>query len=968
MRTEWPLSATRAERFARLREQFLDATAAPERERFERLSVADAGFAAELAWVWSASEFAAGVCRRQAEAFLDLAETGALQRPWMPDAIATALDARLGGCASEDDLGLRLRRFRNLWMLRIVWRDLTRKAPLEETLGALSELAEACVRGALAVLHPRACAQWGTPRGADSGAPQELVVVAMGKLGGGELNLSSDIDLIFAYPEGGETDGARSLDNQEFFLRLGRKLIRALDEHTAEGFVFRVDLRLRPYGDSGPLVASFDALADYYQTQGRDWERYAMIKARPISGSAAARDRLAALLRGFTYRKYIDYSVIQGLRDLKALINREVARRELADDVKLGRGGIREIEFIAQSFQLIRGGRDRRFQTQRLHEVLQLIDAEHLLPDGAGALLWRDYRLLRDTEHALQAWRDQQTQQLPTDPDARACLAAVLGYPDWAGFAAALDAARARVQRLFDAVVTPAGEDVDGDRERLRNLWLQAGTAAELAALGYGDQGDAAAAALAELHAARPIQAMTPESRARLDRVMPLIIADCAGADPPAGTLRRVIAVVAAVARRSVYLTLLSENPGARRQLVRLCAASPWIADELAQHPALLDELLDPAALYAPPDRDGIARELREHLARTPSDDLEAQMEALRYFRRAHALRAAAAEITGALPLMRVSDQLTWLAEAILATVLDSARAHLVARHGEPAAAPGTPPPGLLILGYGKLGGIELAHGSDLDLVFLHDADATRETTGQHPLTNEQFFIRLGQRIIHILSARTASGVLYEVDMRLRPSGNSGLLVSSLAAFARYQADSAWVWEHQALVRARAVAGSAALAERFAEIRHAVLCRRRERAALAAEVRAMREKMRAHLGSKAQGFGAGLFDLKQDPGGIVDIEFMVQFLVLAESHRHPELTRWTDNIRILGDLEAAGVLRALDAETLREAYKGYRMAGHRLQLQRQPALVPAAEFAAARAAVTAIWERLLHPNHIVEET
>jgi len=966
VRSEWPLSAARAALFARLREQFWDAATPAERERFERLC-ADAAFAAELAWVWSASEFAAGVCRRQAGAFVDLAEAGGFQCPWSPDAIAVELGARLAGCAGEGDLGVRLRRFRNLWMLRIVWRDLTRKAPLEETLGALSELAEASVRGALDVLHPLACAQWGTPRGADSGAPQELVVVAMGKLGGGELNLSSDIDLIFAYPEGGETDGARSLDNQEFFLRLGRKLIRALDEHTAEGFVFRVDMRLRPYGDSGPLVASFDALADYYQTQGRDWERYAMIKARPISGTSAARDRLAALLRGFTYRKYIDYSVIQALRDLKALINREVARRELADDVKLGSGGIREIEFIAQSFQLIRGGRDRRFQTQRLHEVLDLIDAERLLPEGAGARLWQDYRLLRDTEHALQARRDQQTQQLPTDPDVRDCLAAVLGYPDWPGFAAALGAARARVRQLFDAVVAPGGDEVDEDR--LRSLWLQAGSAEELAALGYDDQGDAAAAALAELHAARPIQAMTAEARTRLDRLMPLIIGACTGAAQPTGTLRRVIAVVVAVARRSVYLTLLSENPGARRQLVRLCAASPWIADELAQHPALLDELLDPAALYAPPDRDGIARELREYLARTPSDDLEAQMEALRYFRRAHALRAAAAEITGALPLMQVSDQLTWLAEAILAAVLDIARAHLVARHGEPAAAPGAPPPGLLILGYGKLGGIELAHGSDLDLVFLHDADdGARETDGAQPLSNEQFFIRLGQRIIHILSARTASGVLYEVDMRLRPSGNSGLLVSSLAAFARYQADSAWVWEHQALVRARAIVGGETLAARFAEIRHAVLCRRRERAALAAEVRAMREKMRDHLGSKAQGLGTGLFDLKQDPGGIVDIEFMVQFLVLAESHRHPELTRWTDNIRILGDLEAAGVLRALDAETLREAYKGYRMAGHRLQLQRQPALVPAAEFAATRATVTAIWERLLHPNHIVEET
>ena len=959
MAADRPLSAARAALFERQREQFVDRLDAALRQRFERLC-ADARFARELAWVWSASEFAAAVCQRQPEAFLELAERGLLDDPHTAGAIAAALGQRLAGCDDEDALGVHLRRFRNLWMLRILWRDLTRSAALEETLAALTELAEACVRGALDVLFPLACGQWGVPLGRDSGRPQELVVVAMGKLGGGELNLSSDIDLMFAYPEGGETDASRSLDNQEFFLRLGRKLIRALDQPTAEGFVFRVDLRLRPFGDSGPLVASFDALADYYQTQGREWERYAMIKARPISGTPESGARLGELLRSFAYRKYIDYSAIQALRDMKALINREVARRELADDVKLGRGGIREIEFIAQAFQLVRGGRDRRFQTQRLRDVLALIDHEHLLPDGAGARLWQDYRLLRDTEHGLQGWRDQQTQRLPEAAEDRARLAAVLSFPDWSGFAAALAAARGRVQALFDAVVAPA--DAEPDAAPLRAVWLEAAApdaGLDLAGLGYGADAGAAATALRELLAARPVQAMTAQARQRLDRLMPLLIGDCAAADPAAPTLRRVIGVVEAVARRSVYLTLLSENPGARRQLVRLCAASPWIAGELARHPALLDELLDPGTLYAPPDQAGIAQELGDHLARAPAADLDAQMESLRYFRRAHALRVAAAEIAEALPLMRVSDQLTWLAEAILAAVLDLAHAHLVARHGSPGAAPSAPPPGFLILGYGKLGGIELAHGSDLDLVFVHDAEGALETGGDRRLSNEQFFIRLGQRIIHMLTTRTASGALYEVDMRLRPSGNSGLLVSSLAAFERYQTRDAWVWEHQALVRARPIAGSAALAGRFAEVRREILCRARERDPLAGAVREMRDRMRTHLGTRTTAADTGLFDLKQDRGGIVDIEFMVQFLALAESHRHPELTRWTDNIRILGDLEAAGVLRPADAETLREAYKSYRMAGHRLQLQDQPGRVPAAEFAARRAAVTAIWERLL---------
>ena len=953
------LCAARAALFERQREQFLDAVDEPVRARFTRLC-RDPDFAAELAWVWSASEFAANVCRRQPQDFLELADTGAFGRPHPAGALEAALATELDGCGDEDRLGRLLRSFRNRQMLRMVWRDLTRRAHLEETLAALTELAEVCVRGALRVLHPLACARWGRPLGRESGRPQELVVVAMGKLGGGELNLSSDIDLLFAYPEVGETDAGRGLDNQEFFLRLGRKLIRALDQHTADGFVFRVDMRLRPYGDSGPLVAHFDALADYYQTQGRDWERYAMIKARPISGPVQDRARLGELLRNFTYRKYIDFSVIQSLRDMKALINREVARRELADNIKLGGGGIREIEFIAQAFQLIRGGRDPRFQTQRLAEVLGLIDSERLLPDGAGARLWEDYRLLRNTEHALQAWRDQQTQQLPGAAEDRERLAQVLGYPDWADFAAALAATRARVQEQFAAVAAPA--EPEPDIEPVRAIWLAAGgegTETDLAELGYGAEADAAGAALRELLAMRPVQAMTAQTRERLDQLMPLLIGDCGATDGPAETLRRINRVLAAVARRSVYLTLLSENPGARQQLVRLCAASPWIAGELAQHPALLDELLDPDTLYHPPDREGIARDLNDQLRRIPTSDLEGQMEALRYFRRAHALRVAAAEITGALPLMQVSDYLTWLAEAILTAVLDIARTHLGARHGNPGTAPGAPAPGFLILGYGKLGGIELAHGSDLDLVFLHDAQSDLDTDGEQPLSNEQFFIRLGQRIIHILNTRTASGTLYEVDMRLRPSGNSGLPVSSLTAFERYQRSDAWIWEHQALVRARAIAGDPTLAERFGEIRRAVLCRPRDRTELAREVRAMRDRMRSHLGTP-QGTSAGdLFDLKQDPGGIVDIEFMVQFAVLAESHRHPDLTRWTDNIRILGDLEAAGVLCAADTAVLREAYKNYRMAGHRLQLQGLPGRVAAAEFADRRAAVTTIWKRLL---------
>ncbi|MGK2914305.1 MAG: bifunctional [glutamate--ammonia ligase]-adenylyl-L-tyrosine phosphorylase/[glutamate--ammonia-ligase] adenylyltransferase [Porticoccaceae bacterium] len=928
----------------------------------------DQNFSAELIRVWGGSEFVAEACIQAPELLRNLVDSGDIADRHDEGVIEARLRRQLAGVGSEADFQRVLRCFRRRELVRIVWRDLSRRADLAETVRDMSALADACIRGTLDFLHPRVCAEMGTPLAAGSAEPQQLVVIAMGKLGGDELNVSSDIDLIFAYPEEGETEGAkRRFSHREFFVRLGQKLIQTLDNRTADGFVFRVDMRLRPFGQSGALAYGFTALEQYYQQHGRDWERYAMIKARAITGEPRAAAELVAMLRAFTYRKYIDYSVIESLREMKAMINREVQRRGLDDDIKRGAGGIREIEFIVQSFQLIRGGRDPRFQNPRLRDVLGLLGSEGMLPVAAAADLWLAYEFLRNLEHVLQAWRDQQTQQLPAADEDRARVAALMGFAHWRDFVIVLDHHRARVRTVFAGIVADRGgvaaDNVAPDSRALE-VWraITVGDAVavadELAALGYGGDSGAVADLLARLVTSQRVRLLPVDARTRLDRFMPRLIGACAKMNNGAESLQRALQLVEAVARRSAYLVLLIENPTALEQLVRLCAASPWIAAEISAYPALLDELLDPQTLYTPPDRAVLQDQLRQQALRIPVDDLEAQLEALRYFRRAHALRVAAGEVMATLPLMKVSDYLTWLAEAILNHVLALAWDHLIARFGAPGKHVGREP-AFLIVGYGKLGGIELGHGSDLDLVFIYDADPTLATAAATSIDNGTFFVRLGQRIIHILSARTATGALYDVDMRLRPSGNSGLLVTSLDAFVRYQEQSAWTWEHQALVRARPVAGDAGLAERFEQIRERILVRRRDPDMLRREVVAMRERMSEHLGSKSGQGEVGIFDLKQGRGGIVDIEFMVQFAVLAEASAHPELTRWTDNIRILDALAECGVLSAVEAEELREAYKDFRIAGHRQQLQQQPALVPAGDFAARRAAVISVWQRLL---------
>jgi glutamate-ammonia-ligase adenylyltransferase len=926
----------------------------------------DTKFAQQLMLVWGTSDFAADQSIANPSRFRQLVESGDLQRSYPEDHYRNQLQQRvlaLPHDPEEQALASALRLFRQREMLRIIWRDFTRQATLLETTADLTRLAEACVTQTLNHLHKKLVIELGTPLDAD-GNPQQMLVIAMGKMGASELNMSSDIDLIFAYPRAGETAGAkRSVSNQEFFQRLGQKLIATLDRQTAEGFVFRVDMRLRPYGQSGPLVHNFAALEEYYHTQGRDWERYAMVKGRVICGDAADRVELEEILRPFVYRRYLDYGAIESLRDLKDKINREVARKGLQDNIKLGHGGIREVEFIAQVFQLIRGGRLKALQTQSLHRVLEVLAAENLISSVDRQQLWEAYQYLRNTEHVLQAINDKQTQQLPVDELSQQRLARVMGEASWQDFQHQLDRHRAQVHRHFAAII--ARDDTrttDGSGEQIV-LWHSEMDAVDsqavIAGLNY-QQPQQIANRLAQFYSSRLVLSLDQGPRSSLDALIPQVLKICSEQALSDTAFERLLELIQAVLRRSAYLRLLLENPQALQQLAVLCSQSSWIADQLTRYPALLDELLDPRHLYAVQQKNQLQDQLQQQTLRLPDDDQEQHMEEVRHFCRASTLRVAAREITDQLPLMQVSDQLTWIAEVAVEHVTRIAWQQMAAKYGVPqvqgSSSPDADTPGFMVVAYGKMGGLEMGYQSDLDLVFLHDNLSPQTRGGVQSIDSTTFITRLGRRIIHMLSTPTAAGRAYEIDMRLRPSGNSGMLVSSLAAFEKYQREDAWTWEHQALVRARAVAGDRETIARFNAIRSRQLCQLRDISDLRTEVVAMREKMRKHLNRTVKG---DKYSLKQASGGIVDIEFMVQFAVLAWSHQFNQLTHWSDTIRLLQIMADCGLISVKQCRMLTEAYCAYRSAGHSLQLQNRPAEVPLSTFAEHRHQVKVQWQKFL---------
>jgi len=848
---------------------------------------------------------------------------------------ADAMRAWLAQAAPDDEtaLAVALRQLRQRVMLRLAARDLAGLAPLAEVVATTTALAEVAITAAQD-FHARALeARLGVPTA--GGERQELIVIGMGKLGGRELNVSSDIDLVFAYPEEGETTGPRSLSNHEFFTQLGRKIIGALNEITADGQVFRVDMRLRPWGDPGPLVCSFDALEHYFVTQGREWERYAWIKARPVTGG---RDQaLAELVRPFVFRKYLDFASIGAVRSLHAQIRREVMRRDLADDVKLGPGGIREIEFIAQALQLIRGGRDAGLRARPTLAVLAALGARGLLPAAAVDELSDAYRFLRRLEHRLQWLDDAQTHALPAGAEDRQLVAQSMGAPDWARFRSTLDAHRAAVTRHFESIFAEQnGESTSAP------LWQGAldpeAAAAELGTRGFAAPEDALRR-LEALRAGSRYQQLPEASKQRLDTLVPRVIDAAAATPDPGTTLARCLDFIESVSRRAAYLALLQEHPQALERVATMLASSSWAATYLTRHPIVLDELLDARVLFAEPDLAAFSRSMRDEMA-AHDGDAETQMNLMREIHHGEIFRLLAQDLAGELTVERLADYLSLAADIVLEATLDLAWQRMPKRHRDV--------PWFAIVGYGKLGGKELGYASDLDLVFLYD--------DSHDAAPE-IYTRLAQRINTWLTTTTPAGTLFETDLRLRPNGEGGLLVSSLDAFRRYQRESAWVWEHQALTRARFCAGDAGIGALFEEERKRILTLKREPAELAEAVLQMRQRMHDGHPNRSE-----LFDVKHDRGGMIDIEFVVQFLVLAHSHRHPELAANLGNIALLSIMAGLGLVPVALAEQVRTAYRDYRRLQHRLRLNGAAyARVPPGDVASHVAATHALWKAVFGP-------
>ncbi len=823
---------------------------------------------------------------------------------------------------NEQEVLRSLRVLRQRAMLHIVWRSFTCENGLNETLAAMTTLADFVVKCAVRCAEKLVSKRYGEAIGDDTGAVQRLIVVGMGKLGGRELNLSSDIDIMFIYDEPGTTQGGRSsTSNQEYFTRIAQTVIRLIDSVTVDGRVFRVDTRLRPFGESGALVASYPSLENYYQQHGRDWERYALLKARCITGTAAQIRPFQQLARQFVYRRYTDFGVIDGLRSMKALIDTERVKKGLANDVKRGPGGIREAEFIVQSHQLVRGGRVPSIQKVGFEESVRALASEECLSSEVAQRLHADYRYLRQLEHGIQALRDEQTHELPSNPTDQEALCMLLGFHDWGTLTAAAAVSRSAVASEFEALLTDSRAQknlilgIDSDAPSLDGSALQA--------LSLRSPATLAATLTAFINETR-FRVMDAEARQRLQKVLPLLVKEVDQHPEPGAALDRVLSIVTAILKRSAYLSLLAENPQARERLVSLVARSSSITNKLKDTPELLDELLFPKRLFTVPSREDIREQLDALTTYVDPDDLEAVMQHLRRLKEAITFRVAVSELEGSIPLMKVSDNLSFLAEVIVERAVAVAYRDLVKKYGEP-----TDGSEFCVLAYGKLGGIELSYESDLDLVFVASAEEGF-TAGPKQIDHQRFFTRLAQRVIHILSTNMMGGRLYEIDLRLRPNGDSGLLVTSLSGLKKYLESDAWTWEHQALVRARVIAGGSALVKKVEELRVEVLSQHRDDASLTNDVTSMRHKMRDHQADS--GAKSKQIDLKYGRGGIVDIEFVVQYLVLKHAVSHPQISVWSDVVRILDSLEVAGILSKDNANSLRDAYLQLRAATHRIAM------------------------------------
>ncbi|MDN5666364.1 MAG: bifunctional [glutamate--ammonia ligase]-adenylyl-L-tyrosine phosphorylase/[glutamate--ammonia-ligase] adenylyltransferase [Psychrobacter sp.] len=862
-----------------------------------------------------------------------------------------------------------LRHLRTLLMMRWIWQDALHMIALEQLTDELSEFADGCISFAKNYTYQHLIKKYGEPTFINAqGQVQidDMAIMAMGKLGAHELNLSSDIDLIFVHQARGETNGdktkgTRSIDNKRFMTRLGQGIIKLLDNNTADGFVFRVDMRLRPWGDGSDLAIHLSALQKYFSLHGRAWERFAWLKARVVGHiEPPFYEQIQALTKPFVFRYYVDYSAFSALREMKSLIQNQVVQREDLDNIKLGAGGIRDIEFIVQAFQLIYGGRHPQLQIKSCLQAMQALYTLEYLERSTYEQLQAAYRFLRRLEHGIQAINDQQTQRLPHDRQWQHNLAITLGFANWEGLLSTLNHHRHNVNVPFERMVTerqiPDHEDTDLEPEQLD---------AQIARLNEVLTEDNREL-LQGFWQSKMVANLSDEARERLDDAYPVIVHALLAHQEQqqlANTaLPRLISLLEAICRRSIYLVMIAENPNATIELIPMLSASPWIAKELAQYPVLLDTFLQQRYRHLP-DKLELHDILRQQLLRVEPNDEEKLLSVLRLFKKNQVLAVAASDVLAERPIMKVSDSLTYIAAVVLEAALERAFAEIVKRYGYPIGQDGDPVTeadcGFAIIGYGKLGGLELSYSSDLDLVFLHKIKEQGMTTGEKSVSGMKFAARLVQKLMNYLNTQTRDGRAYEIDMRLRPSGNAGMMVVSCHAFETYQMDKAWSWEHQALVRARAICGDKRVTARFCEIRREVLSLPRTIEQVRTEVTSMRIKMQKHLGTSQWQQQAGKFHLKQDAGGIIDIEFLAQFAVLAYSHDHPSLTKWSDNVRIFEEMALLGIWGQQVCQDLTDAYLRIRAATHQLALSEQSLLVDESLWKETRALVQDQWQHLM---------
>lgn len=919
----------------------------------------------KLLRVLGLSDFIADALIQQPNLLKIILSEGLLIKEHRTISIQKELTKQLMTVTDETSLTHVLRLFRRKHMVVIGWRDLLGSSTLSETLTHLSFLADKLIEQAKDWLYKKQCIELGTPVN-EQGVVQLLYIIAMGKLGGGELNFSSDVDLIFIYPEKGETTGKKkAIDNQKFFTKLAQRLIRALHQVTIDGFVYRVDMRLRPFGDSGPLVSNFLALGDYYINHGREWERYAMVKSRILGDEDPYKNELTQMLKPFVYRRYIDFSAIDSLRTMKKLISTEERRKGSKINIKLGLGGIREIEFIAQTFQLIRGGRDVELQVRNLLKVLTILIDIDVLPRKRSKSLADAYCFLRKVENVLQEIGDKQTQLLPENLLDQQRLIEVMNFKTWALFYQHLNKKMQSVHNEFNWVI---GKD-DADQEYTNNQTEQ-----PLKDLWSSDLSENGIAQLLQENAitedisnqySHQIQLMIMSLKNQpigergaeiLNTLAPKIIYKSLSYDEPIALLSRIAHLLKKIISRTPYLELLNENDDAINNLLKLCNASEHISDQLALYPMLLDELLDLRQLYCPIALDTCKNELHQFTLRLPRDDMEQQMEVLRQFKQMQILRITASDIVGSIELTKVSDYLTELSEALMDYVVQFAWDRMVEIFGFPSNVIGTERKGFTVIAYGKMGGFELGYGSDLDVIFLHENDINGNTSGTKPINNKHFYFRLIQRIIHLFTARTNSGILYNLDVRLRPSGNTAPLAISIDGFYQYLSKNAWTWEHQALVRARAVFFDSVTLADFDHVRNQILMTRRDNNQLKKDIRQMRTKMRVHL-NKAK---CNEFDLKHSRGGMVDIEFIAQYLVLANAHKiGATLCQWSDNLRIFESCKNAKLISENEEKTLVNTYCAIRNASHRLTLNNRPCIIKKQVLDIDPLPVIEIWNKFL---------